>query len=60
MSGARRSDPGPAGAQSSPLVRAAFRLARAFGWTPQQLQTMTLGQVSLYLELLDAEGEPGP
>lgn len=40
---------------SSPLVRAGYRLACAFGWTPQQLQAMTLGQVALYLELLDAE-----
>ena len=39
----------------SPLVRAAFRLARAFGWAPQQVQAMTPGQIALYLEMLDAE-----
>jgi len=47
----------PNGAPASPLVRAGYRLARAFGWTPQQLQTMTLGQVALYLEMLDADEE---
>ncbi|HEY9858228.1 MAG TPA: hypothetical protein V6D16_01900 [Candidatus Obscuribacterales bacterium] len=37
---------------TSPLVRAAYILAREFGWTPQQVQTMTMAQVSLYLQLL--------
>ncbi len=59
MSGARHGGAGPSAARSSPLVRAAYRLARAFGWTPRQVQAMTLGQVALYLELLDAEGR-GP
>ncbi|NEP27490.1 MULTISPECIES: hypothetical protein [unclassified Moorena] len=40
---------------ASPLVKASYRLARAFGWTPQQVQTMTMGQVSIYLQLLDEE-----
>lgn len=56
MNGARQSSAEVSAAQSSPLVRAAYRLARAFGWTPQQVQAMTLGQVALYLELLDVEG----
>lgn len=34
---------------------ASFRLARAFGWTPQQVGSMTMAQVSMYLQLLDEE-----
>jgi hypothetical protein len=37
------------------LVRAGYRLARAFGWTPQQLQQMTVAQVSIYLQMLEEE-----
>ncbi|TAF43307.1 MAG: hypothetical protein EAZ68_08205 [Oscillatoriales cyanobacterium] len=40
---------------NSPLVLASFRLARAFGWTPQQVGAMTMAQVSMYLQLLDEE-----
>ena len=60
MSGARQGGEPSKGAQpiDSPLVWAGYRLARAFGWTPQQLQAMTMAQVSLYLELLDAEERP--
>ncbi|HEY1012200.1 MAG TPA: hypothetical protein VGE07_05790 [Herpetosiphonaceae bacterium] len=39
----------------APLVMASFRLARAFGWTPQQVQALTMGQVNLYLQLLAEE-----
>jgi hypothetical protein len=39
-----------------PLVRAAFVLAREFGWTPQQVQELTLGQVLLHLEMLTMDG----
>ena len=39
----------------SPLVQASYRLARAFGWTPQQVQAMTMAQVSIYLQMLDME-----
>ena len=56
MSGARQIGPEASGPRSSSLVRTAYRLARAFGWTPQQVQAMTFGQVALYLELLDGEG----
>jgi len=35
-----------------PVARAAFVLAREFGWTPQQCAELTLGQVLLYLEML--------
>jgi hypothetical protein len=36
----------------APLARACFILAREFGWTPQQVSEMTLGQILLYLEML--------
>ncbi len=39
-------------AAEAPLVRAAFVLAREFGWTPQQVQELTLGQVLLHMEML--------
>ncbi len=35
----------------APLARACFILAREFGWTPQQVSEMTIGQILLYLEM---------
>jgi hypothetical protein len=40
------------GAAEAPLVKAAFLLAREFGWTPQQVNELTLGQVLLHLQML--------
>jgi len=39
-------------AAEAPLARAAFALAREFGWTPQQVNELTLGQVMLHLQML--------
>jgi hypothetical protein len=39
-------------AMEAPLVKAAFILAKEFGWTPQQVNELTLGQVLLHLQLL--------
>jgi hypothetical protein len=39
----------------SPLARAAFRLAREFGWTPQQVRAMTMAEISVYMHLLEEE-----
>lgn len=39
-------------AAEAPLAKAAFVLANEFGWTPQQVSDMTLGQVLLHLEML--------
>lgn len=39
-------------AASAPVARAAHLLARTFGWTPQQVGALTLGQVLLHLEML--------
>ncbi len=39
-------------AMEAPLAKAAFVLAREFGWTPQQVSELTLGQVLLNLQML--------
>ena len=39
-------------AAEDPLVRATYLLAREFGWTPEQLGQLTVGQVLLHLQLL--------
>lgn len=41
-----------AAALEAPVAQAAFLLAKAFGWTPTEVNELTLGQVLLYLELL--------
>lgn len=43
-------------AAAAPLARAAHVLASRFGWTPQQLGEMTLGQILLHLQMLGAAG----
>jgi hypothetical protein len=40
---------------ASRLPEAAYRLARAFGWTPQQLQAMTMAQINMYLRFLSED-----
>lgn len=42
---------------NSPLLKAGYRLSRAFGWTPQQIQELTMGQIALYLQLLNEEAQ---
>lgn len=44
------------GAAEAPIARAAQLLARRFGWTPQQLGELTLGQILLHLQMLRDEG----
>ncbi len=36
----------------APLSKAAFILAREFGWTPQEINELTFGQILLHLEML--------
>lgn len=36
----------------APLSKAAFVLAREFGWTPKEVSELTLGQVLLHLRML--------
>lgn len=39
-------------AAEAPIAKAAFILAKEFGWTPQQVGDMTIGQVLLNLQML--------
>lgn len=45
-----------AAAAETPVARAAFALSRAYGWTPQQVAELTLGQVLLHLQMLKEHG----
>lgn len=40
-----------------PLAKACFTLAREFGWTPEQVSGMTIGQILLYLEMAHRGGD---
>lgn len=40
-------------AVEAPLAKAAFVLAQEFGWTPQEVNELTLGQVLLHLRMLN-------
>ncbi len=39
-------------AAQAPLAKAAFVLAREFGWSPEQVSELTVGQVLLHLQML--------
>lgn len=39
-------------AAQAPIAKAAFILADEFGWTPEQVGSLTLGQVLLHLEMV--------
>ena len=39
-------------AAQDPLAKAAFILAKEYGWTPQDINNLTLGQVILHLQML--------
>ena len=41
----------------APLAKACFVLAREFGWTPEQVSGMTIGQILLYLEMAHRGGD---
>ncbi len=53
ISGLTIDEDGVAQAVQAPLARACFVLAREFGWSPAQVGELTVGQVLLYLEMLD-------
>ena len=36
----------------APLARACFVLAKEFGWTPQDVSGMTIGQILLYVQMV--------
>jgi hypothetical protein len=42
----------------APLARACFVLAKQFGWTPEEVSGMTIGQILLFLEMAKGGGEP--
>ncbi|HZU25695.1 MAG TPA: hypothetical protein VFA04_09240 [Bryobacteraceae bacterium] len=52
ISGLQVDKPGLAEAVQAPMAKACFLLAREFGWSPQQVGELTLGQVLLYLEMI--------
>lgn len=41
----------------APLARACFILAKEFGWTPEEVSGMTLGQVMLYVQMTRDGGD---
>lgn len=43
--------------EASNYVKSSFLLAKAFGWTPQQVHELTMGQVQLYTQLLQDENQ---
>lgn len=43
----------------APLAKACFVLAREFGWTPEDVSGMTIGQILLYLEMANNGSEEG-
>jgi hypothetical protein len=45
-------------AVDAPLSRATFLLSERFGWTPQEVGELTLGQVLLHLRLLSERARP--
>jgi hypothetical protein len=45
-------------AVQAPLARACFALARSFGWSPQEIGELTVGQILLYLEMLGSDPVP--
>lgn len=40
----------------APLAKACFVLAKEFGWTPEEVSGMTIGQILLFLEMSEREG----
>ncbi len=57
ISGLKVDKPGLADAVQAPMSKACFLLAREFGWSPQQVGELTLGQVLLYLEMIRQNGQ---
>jgi hypothetical protein len=49
-----------ANAMEAPLARAAFLLAKEFGWTPQQVSELTLGQILLNLQMVKESQRRAP
>jgi|SRR6266704_2885668 len=41
---------------TTPLARACFVLARDFGWTPDEVRALTVGQILMYVEMARRDG----
>jgi hypothetical protein len=41
----------------APLAKACFILAKEFGWTPEEVSGMTIGQILLYLQMAHSAGD---
>jgi hypothetical protein len=52
LSGISASQEEVARAIEDPLAQAAFRLSQAFGWTPEEIGRLTMGEVLAHLQLL--------
>ena len=52
ISGISASEEQVARAIEDPLAQASFRLSQAFGWTPEQIGKLTMGEVLAHLQLL--------
>lgn len=52
LSGISASEEDVARAIEDPLAQASFRLSQAFGWTPEEIGRLTMGEVLTHLQLL--------
>lgn len=52
LSGISASEEEIARAIEDPLAQAAFRLSQSFGWTPEEIGRLTMGEVLTHLQLL--------
>lgn len=52
LSGISASEEEVARAIEDPMAQAAFRLSQAFGWTPEEIGRLTMGEVLAHLQLL--------
>lgn len=43
----------------APLAKACFILGKEFGWTPEEVSGLTIGQILLYLEMAHRNGDTG-
>ncbi len=59
ISGIHASEEEVAAAAQDPLAQASLELAREFGWTPEQIGELTLGQMLTYLQMSRGSGRPG-
>lgn len=56
LSGLAMTSDGLAEHVQAPLARACFVLAKEFGWTPEEVSGMTVGQILLYVQMARGAG----